>query len=464
MQCHYEVLGISHDADATTIKKAHRKKAIQCHPDKNLEDPDTAVESFRLVQEAYECLSDPSERQWYDDHRDALLKGWTAGSNNADDDSVRHCFNVLPYMHAHCYTGYNDNDDDDKSFYKIYGHVFASIAKEENDAIENNSNNSTTNGSKHKHNNTMLLPHDFGNSTTPLQDVAIFYQTWEGFVSSLTFAWADHYDTFRDGTVDRRTRRAMEDENKKARRTARKARTSDIVTLVTFVKRRDPRMQAWKQQHEVAQLERTRQLLETKMRKKQEAALARHEWRQQAELELAQAEEMDRLLGRIRLADLEQDEDDSYEYAGKKKRKGKKKNKGRTNNQEQEEEEEQQEQQQQQDDDAQQETEQTPTEQLKNNADNDQEKDESLPQQFSTNNDDDGEVHHPVDDNSNNCSASSSSTAAEDDEEEEEEPDFWRCDCCKKDFKSQGQLDNHMNSKKHKDAYKKYQKKMEEQS
>jgi hypothetical protein len=41
--------------------------------------------------------------------------------------------------------------------------------------------------------------------------------------------------------------------------------------------------------------------------------------------------------------------------------------------------------------------------------------------------------------------------------DEESEPDEWRCECCKKTFKSEGQMENHLNSKKHKVAWKKYE-------
>lgn len=44
--------------------------------------------------------------------------------------------------------------------------------------------------------------------------------------------------------------------------------------------------------------------------------------------------------------------------------------------------------------------------------------------------------------------------------ESEEEPEIWKCECCKKTFKSEGQMENHMKSKKHKEAFKKYQKRM----
>jgi DnaJ homolog subfamily A member 5 len=171
MQCHYEVLNVAQDADAATIKKAHRKLAIKFHPDKNLNDED-AAEKFRLVQEAYECLSDVAERRWYDEHRDALLKGW---SPNAQESGESMVFDVLPFMLAHCYTGYDDNDE--KSFYGIYGHVFASLAKEEADGT-------SSDGSKGHE-----LPREFGNSKTDLKDVASFYQVWESFVSELTFRY-----------------------------------------------------------------------------------------------------------------------------------------------------------------------------------------------------------------------------------------------------------------------------------
>ena len=56
IQCHYEILCVERDADASTIKKAHRKQALKYHPDKNFGD-EQASNTFLLVQQAYEVLS-----------------------------------------------------------------------------------------------------------------------------------------------------------------------------------------------------------------------------------------------------------------------------------------------------------------------------------------------------------------------------------------------------------------------
>ena len=57
----YEVLGITKDASSDDIKKAYRKLAMKNHPDKG-GDP----EQFKLVQNAYDVLSDPEKRATFD--------------------------------------------------------------------------------------------------------------------------------------------------------------------------------------------------------------------------------------------------------------------------------------------------------------------------------------------------------------------------------------------------------------
>ena len=61
----YETLGLSRDASKDDIKKAHRKMANKFHPDKNPDD-ESAKKQFKLVQEAYDILSDDEKRAAYD--------------------------------------------------------------------------------------------------------------------------------------------------------------------------------------------------------------------------------------------------------------------------------------------------------------------------------------------------------------------------------------------------------------
>ena len=67
MKDHYTALGLGSAATLADIKKAFRQKASQYHPDRNT-DAD-APARFRLVQEAYEVLSDDTKRLAYDDNR-----------------------------------------------------------------------------------------------------------------------------------------------------------------------------------------------------------------------------------------------------------------------------------------------------------------------------------------------------------------------------------------------------------
>ncbi|KNC96333.1 uncharacterized protein SPPG_08236 [Spizellomyces punctatus DAOM BR117] len=63
----YEVLSVPRTADAEAIRKAYRRKALRCHPDKTGQDP-ANIELFQLVQRAYEVLSDEKKRRIYDQY------------------------------------------------------------------------------------------------------------------------------------------------------------------------------------------------------------------------------------------------------------------------------------------------------------------------------------------------------------------------------------------------------------
>jgi curved DNA-binding protein len=64
---YYEVLGVARDASQQDIQRAYRKLARKHHPDVN--KAPGAEDRFKEINEAYRVLSDPEERQRYDNPR-----------------------------------------------------------------------------------------------------------------------------------------------------------------------------------------------------------------------------------------------------------------------------------------------------------------------------------------------------------------------------------------------------------
>lgn len=61
-ETHYQILNVQQNASMDEIKKQYRKLSLEFHPDR----PHGNAEKFKLINEAYETLSNPQTRQQYD--------------------------------------------------------------------------------------------------------------------------------------------------------------------------------------------------------------------------------------------------------------------------------------------------------------------------------------------------------------------------------------------------------------
>ncbi len=64
---YYRTLGVDRGATPSQVKRSYRQLARKLHPDVNPSDR-SAADKFKEVQEAYQVLSDPEKRSFYDRH------------------------------------------------------------------------------------------------------------------------------------------------------------------------------------------------------------------------------------------------------------------------------------------------------------------------------------------------------------------------------------------------------------
>lgn len=214
-----------HSPPISRIKKAYRRKALELHPDRNYGNVENATIQFAEVQSAYEVLSDPQERAWYDSHRDAILR---------NDDSQEHFEHNIRLTSAGDiisligrFTKSVPFTDASNGFYGSLRSIFSTLAKEEDIACE-------WEGLE-----AIQYP-DFGCANDSYEVVVRpFYTIWMGFATKKTYSWVDAYKYAE--APDRRIRRHMEKENKRLRDEAIREFNDAVRSLVAFVRKRDPR-------------------------------------------------------------------------------------------------------------------------------------------------------------------------------------------------------------------------------
>lgn len=202
---------------------------MELHPDRNFGNSDDSTKLFAEIQVAYDVLSDPHERAWYDSHEAQFLDDDNIDGSNAQftqDLQFKSGNDILQIMRN--FHGAVIFTDRPTGFFGFLRNTFASLAKEEMEAV-----------AKQGFVPSVEYP-SFGYESDKYEStVKQFYTVWSNFATQKTFRWKEFYK-YKDAP-DRRYRRAMEKENKRLREDGIREFNDSVRALVSFVRKRDPR-------------------------------------------------------------------------------------------------------------------------------------------------------------------------------------------------------------------------------
>lgn len=209
-----------------------------CGADKNAHQADEAHERFQEIQNAWEVLSDPQERAWYNSHREQILCSGShqTGSSTADvqAESPYPDFDFERYTSRSAFAGFAD---DKHSFFTVFGGLFSRFAEEEQEAYRRQ---------KPVEKNLKRPPSGppLGGADAEEVGVKAFYMFWCNFQTIKDYSWLDEYNP--TSAPGRRIRRLMEAENEKRRRGGKMAFVSHVRRLTERIRGKDPRMEVFK--------------------------------------------------------------------------------------------------------------------------------------------------------------------------------------------------------------------------
>ncbi|XP_039130814.1 DNAJ protein JJJ1 homolog [Dioscorea cayenensis subsp. rotundata] len=177
-RCYYEVLSVSINATDDEIRSTFRRLALRIHPDKQAANGVPIAEAtaaFQDLLQAYEVLSDPKERSWYDSHRSQVLSSnpKSAVPSRSSYFSRHSNLDLENFFSPSCFSGFSDSG---KGFFKVYGDVFTLIHSQELYFAK-------------KLGLGFDRPPQIGNVYSPYSEFMAFYDYWLGFSTVIDFDW-----------------------------------------------------------------------------------------------------------------------------------------------------------------------------------------------------------------------------------------------------------------------------------
>ncbi|KAJ1668239.1 hypothetical protein EV178_000584 [Coemansia sp. RSA 1646] len=258
--CYYDLLGVERSAGDSDLKKAYRKQALTWHPDKNHGNAEEATRIFAEIKEAYETLSDPQERAWYDNHREQILRGDDYMAAAADNDAYGQAskssnvsyVSTESLMRFFSVSSFSAFDDSSTGFYTVYRQLFDTLRNEELEIFDPDTEYMVDQLQNLGFGDSFMVydedaayaggqsrsrksKRSAGTGTT-LRD---FYNFWTTFSTRKSFGW---FDRFRlSDAENRQIRRLMEKENKRLREKAKNEFVETVQKLAVWLRKRDPR-------------------------------------------------------------------------------------------------------------------------------------------------------------------------------------------------------------------------------
>lgn len=135
---YYEILEVDKKASPEIIKKSYSTLAKKYHPDLQPEDmKQDAEEKFKLINEAYEVLSDPEKRKNYDASlSENMISKEEYDSLYIENQKLKNIINQMQKRYLQ--NNYELYDEKKENYYNMYDNQNSDYLNEDNNYDSNN--------------------------------------------------------------------------------------------------------------------------------------------------------------------------------------------------------------------------------------------------------------------------------------------------------------------------------------